>query len=653
MIRKVLWVVICILMSGLVFADLANLYQQDSLVVDLLVNSTFDLIEKGDGAVTSEVSTKLLIVPQDDFRQKVTRMDTEGDVDNSTLLFEWSEPEAGSYDFGYRAVIRTRNEREEVRTKIAFPLAPESILGFEEYLKATPTIDSDNRAIVAKASELATGETDLFKVSFNLANWVGENVRYDLNSLTEKASQKASWVLENQEGVCDEMTSLFVAMARSLGIPARFVSGVSYTNSPLFSEHWQPHGLAEVYFGERGGVSFDIAFGEYGYVDVTHIKLRDGFDPQEAATQYEWKSHNVDLKARPLNFNVKITQEGEVIAQEIELSDEILDSRVGLGSYNLIKGIVKNRADYYTAATLQLAIPTEVEIIGVNKRTVMLAPKEVRETFWIVKVRDSLSDDFEYRFPTLIYSEKNVTVRDVFVVSGAENVYSRQDIEQRTVQDEEKSYSRKVTLACDYSARTNWRSSLITKCSLKNSGNVNLENLEYCVVDECEHIDLAINQNYQKTVTLPTQKLGWNSFIARVENDLVEKRMSFEYEVFDAPDITSTVMAPTEATLGESFAITTRLEKKSYAVPRKIKVELAGVGMVQEWSLDQLPNTQDLTLKLETPPLAWTNTFTLKTSWEDEKGEKFEEEQEFVIKGQGQGFLDSVKMFFNVIGQKL
>ena len=84
-------------------------------------------------------------------------------------------------------------------------------------------------------------------------------------------------------------------MARSLGIPARFSSGISYSTSDLFPEPWQPHGWAEVYFPGVGWVSFDITFGEYGYIDVTHIKLRDGFDPTEPATKFEWLAEDVKL----------------------------------------------------------------------------------------------------------------------------------------------------------------------------------------------------------------------------------------------------------------------------------------------------------------------------------------------------------------------
>ena len=91
------------------------------------------------------------------------------------------------------------------------------------YLEAGEVIDSENAGIGRQASKIAEGEDDLYGVVYNLATWVEENVDYDLSTLTAESSQKASWVLENRRGVCDEMTSLFIAMCRSLGIPAKFV----------------------------------------------------------------------------------------------------------------------------------------------------------------------------------------------------------------------------------------------------------------------------------------------------------------------------------------------------------------------------------------------------------------------------------------------
>ena len=442
MMKKYVITLLILLLIPLITAN--NLYLQDSLELQLDIDGEFELIATENNAKLKEAKVNLLLVPQDDYKQTILSLDSSGTTKDDKVSFIWTDKTLGLKKYGYSATIATNNLRNKVSEKISYPISEYDLQDYQQYLQPTTSIDSNNQDVISKATELAEGETDLFKVVFKLAEWVERNVKYDLNTLTETASQKASWVLENKVGVCDEMTSLFVAMSRSLGIPARFVSGISYTTSELFEENWQPHGWAEVYFPEVGWVSFDITFGEYGYVDVTHIKLRDGFDPQEPATKFEWLADKVDLEASELNLDVDVLKEGSVMKEEIELGQEILAEEIGFGSYNLIKGVLKNTANYYSASTLKLSVPKEISILGRNKRTILLSPKEVRETFWIVKVPENLKGDYVYKFPSVIYSEKNVSISNHFTAKKESPTYSKSEIEKLTVKDEEKEYSRKM-----------------------------------------------------------------------------------------------------------------------------------------------------------------------------------------------------------------
>src|SRR3989338_2220208 len=108
----------------------------------------------------------------------------------------------------------------------------------------------------------------MYVASFLLASWVKENVRYDLTTLTAEAVQTSSWVFQERRGVCDELTNLFIAMARSVGIPARFVTGTVYSG---LLPGWGNHGWAEVYFQGYGWVPFDVTYGQYGWIDPSHV----------------------------------------------------------------------------------------------------------------------------------------------------------------------------------------------------------------------------------------------------------------------------------------------------------------------------------------------------------------------------------------------
>ncbi|HIH13489.1 TPA: transglutaminase domain-containing protein [Candidatus Woesearchaeota archaeon] len=624
-----------------------NLYLRDSLQLKVEVKGELELIATGEDPKLKEATAELFLYPKEDFRQRILQMNNKGEARPASSFYRWTDQTLGTKQFGYTASLRTENEKLRVKSKIPYPLT--DISGLQQYTLPSETIDSNSPTVVSKAAELAQGEDDLFILSFKIASWVEENVDYDLNTLTSSASQKASWVLEHKQGVCDEMASLFVAMMRSLGIPARFVSGISYTTSDLFTENWQPHGWAEVYFPEVGWVPFDIAFGQYAYVDVTHIKLRDGFDPAEPATKYEWLAQNVDLKARTLDFGVEIEKKGPLEAEELLLEEELLNKEVGFGSYNLIKGIVKNTADYYTAAALELAVPKEIMIIGRNRRNLVLEPKEVKETFWVVKVNSDLDPHFIYTFPSMIYSEKNVSVSDSFSVQKNQPVYSEPEIRAVTVQDEEKSYSRKVSLECEYPHEVSQGEEVRMACTIQNNGDTDLKEIDFCLEQVCEKINLGVRQEESSSITIDKPEVGWNKVMASAENELIEKRNSFSYVVLDNPQVEVTVTHPPFVDHGQNIHLAITLQKVSFTTPEKVQVLVEGAGFQNKWQVDALPEKQQYDLNIENVPVSSRNTFTITTTWNDKQGKTFTDTKTIDIPGKAEGFMGTITLWLNGI----
>ena len=644
----VMWCILLLLSLNLALANGDNnLYLYDSLKLQLNVDGNVELVPESSSSSVKELTAELRLFPQEDYRQKILEMNTgKGEIDVNKVLYKWNDKKFGTKEFGYSTKINTYNERIKVEFKVPFPLQdiPDEL---SAYTLPSQTIDSDDPDVIAKAVELAEGEDDAFKVAFKLASCVEENVKYDLNSLTSKASQKSSWVLENKEGVCDEMTSLFLGMARSLGIPARFVSGVSYTTSELFKENWQPHGWAEVYFPEIGWVSFDIAFGEYGYVDVTHIKLRDGVDPSEPATKFEWLAKDVSIDTSELKLNVNILDKIGEQSEEIQLGEEILGKEISSGSYNLIKGIIKNDAGYYAATTLQLAVPKEIEVLGRNKRTILLGPKEVKETYWIIKTPSNLNPNYWYTFPTLIYTEKNVSVSDEFKVQKGNIFYSENEVKQLVVIPEDKTYSRRVSLSCNLPKELQQDEEREVNCTIKNIGNSNLEQVNFCVGGVCEIVDLSINQHQVSQIKIKTDKVGWNKLMVSAENKLIDKKVGFEYAVFDPPQIELKVKYLEVITFGVDFKMELSLNKTSFNSPQKVKVIIIGAGFEQKFELEELTEPEDLSAELRTDRISRTNKYQIEMKWEDKTGKQYSETQEIVVAGKGNTLTEKIKILLN------
>jgi transglutaminase-like putative cysteine protease len=65
--------------------------------------------------------------------------------------------------------------------------------------------------------------------------------------------------LEHGWGVCQDFTHLMIGMARALGIPARYVSGLLHPQAERFRGYTQTHAWAELYFPSAGWVGFDPA----------------------------------------------------------------------------------------------------------------------------------------------------------------------------------------------------------------------------------------------------------------------------------------------------------------------------------------------------------------------------------------------------------
>jgi len=138
----------------------------------------------------------------------------------------------------------------------------------EQYLKATPAIQSDQEEIRSLAGEIAGEEKDAFGQASKFQDWIFKNVRQTMAANASSALD----VLKNRAGDCTEITLLFLALARAAGIPAREVGGVMYADEepPVFG--W--HAWAEIHDG-RQWVSVDPTWNQV-FVDAAHIKLTEG-----------------------------------------------------------------------------------------------------------------------------------------------------------------------------------------------------------------------------------------------------------------------------------------------------------------------------------------------------------------------------------------
>ena len=130
---------------------------------------------------------------------------------------------------------------------------------FAPYLKATTEFASDKKEVIDQARQIAGKDRDAWSVARKLAAWTNKNLEWKLT-----ISANPVETLATREADCSEFSALFIAMARSLGLPARPVSGLAFNGNSFGGHAW-----VEVWAGRW--IELDPTWGT-SFVDATHIR---------------------------------------------------------------------------------------------------------------------------------------------------------------------------------------------------------------------------------------------------------------------------------------------------------------------------------------------------------------------------------------------
>lgn len=630
------------------------IYDAEQIQTRLTIKSDLTILKTSSDYKVSLVVVNLSFLPKNTDNQKVQNIRYQPKPISTTkeVIYGWDNVGLGTYDFLLEAELENNINFKKISKKIGFPIQdlPEE---YRKYTLQTENIDSEDLAIIKKASEIAAGQDDLYVVSFELVKWIKSNVRYDLNTLTAESTQKSSWVLINKYGVCDEITSLFIAMARSLGIPAKYVSGVAYTNWNNLND-WGPHAWAEVYFPGQGWVAFDITYGEFGYVDASHIVLKESLDSSESSTHYEWKGRNIDIDAQ--NLNIKVEQLGKKGTHEdnIKITVTSLKQETGFGSYNLVEAEIQNLGDYYVAEELALAKVDEVKVIGEERRQVLLKPGETKKTFWIIQLTEDLKPNYVYTIPLKVYTPRNKSAETILTAKYRNPNYDEAEIRQAMQQaneEESKTYSRQVIMDCSAKETVYFQQPMIITCKIKNSGNTMLEGLQVCVGSDCKMTELGITQEKEEIFTITPAIIGKQELTITAKSKDISKASYVDFEVLDRPGIQITeVDAPQKVYYAQEFSISFVINKSSYNSPKNILVSLWHNKLKQEWKMDSLNFSQEFIVKANSNNLInGENKFNIRIDYFDERGNKYTTQKDFVVVVEADKFMDKLKLFINKV----
>jgi transglutaminase-like putative cysteine protease len=145
------------------------------------------------------------------------------------------------------------------------------------FLRETPLTAADLRLSEFSKALTARVASDPVPALHALMERIRTAVRYVQG--TTGVQTTAAEVLSQGSGVCQDHSHLFIACCRTLGIPARYVSGYLHSGKGANSEV-ATHAWAEAWVDRLGWLSFDISNGQQA--GPGHLRLAVGRDYLEA-----------------------------------------------------------------------------------------------------------------------------------------------------------------------------------------------------------------------------------------------------------------------------------------------------------------------------------------------------------------------------------
>lgn len=163
------------------------------------------------------------------------------------------------------------------------------------FLRDTPLTLAD-AAIRDFARAVAAPEGDRLALLHTLAAAVKERMTFDTGPTDAQTAAASAFALGH--GVCQDFAHIFIAAARHLGIPARYVSGYLYR--PDTAAQDAGHGWAEALVDDLGWVGFDPTNG----ISATdaYARIAVGLDYLNAApvrgTRYGGADETLEVRIR-------------------------------------------------------------------------------------------------------------------------------------------------------------------------------------------------------------------------------------------------------------------------------------------------------------------------------------------------------------------
>ncbi len=139
-----------------------------------------------------------------------------------------------------------------------WPIAPNELrYDVYDFLQFGRPVDESPALRDLVATLGATPGMKLGQLAMQMVDLINQKFTYRQGVTT--AASPISETLAHGWGVCQDFTHLMIGMARTLKIPARYVSGLLHPQAERFRGYTQTHAWCELHFPSTGWIGFDPA----------------------------------------------------------------------------------------------------------------------------------------------------------------------------------------------------------------------------------------------------------------------------------------------------------------------------------------------------------------------------------------------------------
>jgi transglutaminase-like putative cysteine protease len=221
---------------------------------------------------------QIRLTPKSHGAQTVSSWSTEVEGGQKQLSFEDSHRNTVdliSSDPGTTQIIVRCEGEVEVRDTAGITGPHAGFMPLWMFERVTPATKSGPN--VRKLVSALDGQAPLLSRMHDLCDAVHEAVAYETGA--SGIDWTAEDVLTEGKGVCQDHAHVFLAAARHMGVPARYVSGYLMMDDRVRQE--ATHAWAEAWLPDLGWVGFDVS--NAMSPDTRYVRIATGLDYFEAA----------------------------------------------------------------------------------------------------------------------------------------------------------------------------------------------------------------------------------------------------------------------------------------------------------------------------------------------------------------------------------